>query len=60
MVRLELTEADAEVLRDILTYHLSELRMEIAGTESKDFREDLKKREEVLKKVLSVLEETSS
>lgn len=56
MIQLKLTDAEAEVLRNILTYHLSELRMEIAGTDSKDFRDDLKEREEVITRLLAELE----
>ncbi len=59
MVHLELTDKEAETLRNILSYHLSELRMEIAGTDSKDFRDELKEREEVINKILSELEAKS-
>jgi len=55
MVHIELTSEEAEMLREILAYYLSELRMEIAGTESVDFREPLKKREAFLKELLQRL-----
>ena len=48
MVHLELTADEAKVLREVLEHHLSELRMEIADTDSKDFREGLKTTKDVL------------
>lgn len=48
MPRLELTREEAEALHAILKSCLSDLRMEIAGTDSADFREDLKWREMLL------------
>lgn len=42
MIRLELTEEEAERLRDLCDVALSDLRMEIAGTDSMEFRERLK------------------
>jgi hypothetical protein len=55
MIRLELTETEAVVLKEILTYYLSELRMEIADTDSLDFREGLKRREVFLKNLIEQL-----
>ena len=40
MVRLELSGEDAERLRELCQQSLSDLRMEIAGTDLVDFRED--------------------
>jgi len=48
MIKLELTLASAELLQETLGVCLSELRFEIAGTDSKDFRDDLKARKLVL------------
>jgi hypothetical protein len=42
MVRLELSNDDAEKLRVLCQQNLSDLRMEIAGTDRVDFREELK------------------
>jgi hypothetical protein len=42
MVRLELSDEDAERLRAFCQQSLSDLRMEIAGTDLVDFREGLK------------------
>ena len=45
---LELTRREAEELLKVLESYLSELRMEIAGTDSWDYRQGLKKRKVVL------------
>ena len=42
MARVDLTPEEARMLRDVLESYLSDLRMEIAGTESVSFRENLK------------------
>ncbi len=42
MIRLEITEDQAETLREVLDHVLSELRMEIADTDRKAFRDHLK------------------
>lgn len=55
MVTIELTSREAEMLRFVLDSYLSDLRMEIADTDSMDFREALKEREVFLKKVLQQL-----
>mgnify|MGYP001574970778 CR=1 FL=1 len=55
MIHLELTHEEKEMLIDILGNDLSDLRMEIADTDSLEFREMLKKQKEVLKKVLEAL-----
>jgi hypothetical protein len=55
MVRIELAPEEAQELRFILETYLSDLRMEIRDTDSRDFRAQLKRREEFLKKVLKQL-----
>lgn len=57
MVHLELSHTDAEVLRMVLESYLSDLRMEIADTDSKDFREGLKARKLVLRGIANRLAE---
>jgi len=57
MVQIELTDEKAEVLREALVSYLSELRMEIAYTSRKEFREFLKRRGDLLGEVLQHLEE---
>jgi hypothetical protein len=49
---LELTRREAEELGKALESYLSELRMEIAGTDSWDYRQGLKARKVVLNQVL--------
>jgi len=51
-----LTQAEAGTLREILHSFLSDLRMEIADTDSMSFREGLKRQEELLKKLLDQLD----
>lgn len=55
MVQLTLTEEEATMLGGILASYLSDLRMEIADTEAMDFRQHLKQREVLLKKLLQEL-----
>jgi hypothetical protein len=55
MVHLDLTPEDAEVLGETLTSFLSDLRMEIADTDSMDYRDMLKARKAILVKVLDAL-----
>jgi hypothetical protein len=56
MIRIELTEEMAEIWREILASYLSELRVEIAYTHRKEFREFLKRRGELLERSLLGLE----
>jgi hypothetical protein len=56
MINLELTKEEKDILAMILESYLSDLRMEIADTDSMDFRESLKKRKDVLTKVLETLQ----
>ncbi len=57
MIRIELTDEEGGALQELLEYALSELRMEIADTDRKEFREKLKARKQLLmavqKKLLS-------
>jgi len=55
MVHLELTDEETVVLRDALESYLSDLRYEIANTDSQDFRNGLKRRKAVLRKVVDAL-----
>ncbi len=56
MINLELTKEEKDILAMVLESYLSDLRMEIADTDSMNFRESLKKRKDVLKKVLETLQ----
>ncbi|MGD8319470.1 MAG: hypothetical protein PVJ02_03420 [Gemmatimonadota bacterium] len=55
MIHLDLDPKEAEVLRKTLETYLSELRTEIAHTDSPSYREGLKERKEVLKRVTEQL-----
>ena len=56
MIQLELTKDECAILRDILQNDLSDLRMEIADTDRLAYREMLRERKRVLKKVLATLD----
>jgi antitoxin component HigA of HigAB toxin-antitoxin module len=60
MIRMELTPEEAEILRESLESYFSDLRMEIAGTESMVFREILKKKEAFLLRIIQQLNPDSS
>jgi hypothetical protein len=53
MVHLVLKPTEAEVLRMVLESYLSDLRMEIADTDSMDYREKLKGRKAVLRGIVN-------
>ena len=52
MTHLELTYEEAGELREVLESYLSDLRMEIGGTENMNFREMLKEKEVFLTEIL--------
>ena len=52
MPTLELDPREAAILAEVLTDYVSDLRMEVANTDSQDVRDDLKAREEFLKDLL--------
>jgi len=54
-MQVDLTPEEERMLVEILESYLSDLRMEIADTDSKDFREMLKDRKAVIVKVLEAL-----
>jgi hypothetical protein len=55
MPNLELTADEALLLKEILQSHLSDLRMEIAGTDLQSFREKLRNNEELIKRMIDRL-----
>lgn len=57
MIDLKLTNEEAEELKDVLTSYVSDLRMEIADTDSYEFRETLKKKKNFLNDLISKLSE---
>ena len=48
MAQFDLTGEEAAVLRQALESYLSDLRMEIADTDQMDYRQELKRQEEIL------------
>ena len=52
MVTLRLDDAKTDLLKQVLEVSLSELHMEIAHTDSWEYREMLKDRETALKEIL--------
>ena len=55
MAQLTLTDQEAATLRRVLEQYVSDLRMEIADTDAMDFREQLKREEAFLKKLIEQL-----
>lgn len=51
-----MTEAEAELVREVLSQHHRELLLEIARAEHHEFKLALQKREELLKTVLEKLQ----
>ena len=58
MIHLELNDEEKEVLATTLESYLSNLRYEIANTDSYDFRQQLKAKKAVLMKIAAELEKT--
>lgn len=56
MIHVHLTQEEYETLVHILEDYLSDLRMEIADTDRKDFRDMLKHRKAIMMTVLESLE----
>jgi predicted component of type VI protein secretion system len=55
VLNIDLSATEEAILRDVLESVVSDLGMEIAGTDSQDFRERLKERREVVRKVIGGL-----
>ncbi|HEY3123249.1 MAG TPA: hypothetical protein VGK70_04225 [Thermoanaerobaculia bacterium] len=55
MPTLNLSSEQAETLAQVLEDYVSDLRMEVANTDSMEFRDDLKKKELFLKDLLRQL-----
>jgi hypothetical protein len=54
-MQLNLSSTEATVLRELLTTHLASLRVEIGHTDHREFRDMLRRREEVLEGILAQL-----
>lgn len=55
-MELILNDDDARTLRDFLRDHLHDLQLEVARTEAKDFRHILLARQELIERLLALLE----
>ena len=55
MATLQLTDHEAGILRTLLENDLGDLRMEIANTDSAPFRDKLKEREVIIKRLIGAL-----
>jgi len=55
MIQLDLSEEEVQILKEVLESAHSDLRMEIADTDRKDFRDTLKGRKAVIAKALESL-----
>jgi hypothetical protein len=55
MPRLDISDQDAPMLREILDSTRSELRYEISNTDSKDFRDQLRVKQDLLERLLAQL-----
>ena len=53
---LQLDDAEAAVLKQVLTDYLSDLRMEIVDTEDYDLRESMKGDEVIIKRLIANLD----
>ena len=58
MIQLKITEEERELLIEILENDISDLRMEIADTDRREYREMLKNREVLMKKIQQKLEQS--
>ncbi len=57
MANLAFTENEVKLVREILEAYYSDLRMEIAGTDNKQVRDELKQKEAAVKGILDRLSE---
>jgi len=55
MIQLQLNENERAILVELLETCISDLRVEIAGTDSLDYKEMLKQKKEVLMKLQQAL-----
>jgi hypothetical protein len=52
---IQLADEAAEILKSVLEEYISELRMEVSNTDNMDFREALKRKEAILKRLVGQL-----
>jgi hypothetical protein len=58
MIQLEIDADEIEVLREVIESARSDLGYEIANTDNYDYRDQLKKKKDLLKRVLDQLSAT--
>jgi hypothetical protein len=56
VAQIELTDQEAELLRNVLEEYVSDLRMEVSNTDNMDFREALKEKERILRGLVERLQ----
>jgi flagellin-specific chaperone FliS len=59
MAQIELDQENVGMLRETLSNHLADLRLEFANTDDREFREYLKKRIEFLEQFIRTLDKES-
>ncbi len=58
MIQLDLNDSEKNLLIEALESYLSDLRYEIADTDSQDYREKLKEKKTALEKTLGFLKQS--
>jgi hypothetical protein len=56
MVSINLSDQEADVLRDVLAQQHDRLLMEIANTDAREFRKSLQERETIVRKISDQLD----
>lgn len=59
MIHLDLNAEEKEALIGVLESYLSDLRYEIADTDSMDYRNELKQKKDLLQKLLLALQQAT-
>jgi len=59
MIQLQLTAEEGQVLVEVLESYVSDVRMEIADTDSAEFKVGLRRKKDILKKILDTLRKTT-
>ena len=56
MLHVDLNDEEKELLSEVLDSYIGDLRYEIGDTDSKDYRDRLKAKEQLLKKIRASLD----
>lgn len=59
MIQLQLTAEERQVLVEVLESYVSDVRMEIADTNSAEYKVGLKSKKDILNKILDTLRKTT-